>query len=59
MSRPPSRRGTGRGSFIDSVLGAVDDFYEQVLQNLKPWMAAPPRLRGAEDGGPEGVTTAA
>lgn len=44
-----SKRGTGRGAFIDSVLGATDDFYEQVIQNLKPWMPAPPRLRSADE----------
>jgi hypothetical protein len=44
-----TKRGTGRGSFIDSLLGAVDTFYEQVIQNLKPWMPAPPRLRSDED----------
>lgn len=44
-----TKRGTGRGSFIDSVLAAVDDFYEQVLQNLKPWISAPPRLRSADE----------
>jgi hypothetical protein len=44
-----SKRGTGRGAFIDSVLDAVDAFYEQVIQNLKPWMPAPPRLRSDED----------
>ncbi|GAB2591826.1 hypothetical protein Aab01nite_38490 [Paractinoplanes abujensis] len=44
-----TKRGTGRGSFIDSVLDAVDDFYQQVLQNLKPWMQAPPRLRSPEE----------
>ena len=44
-----TKRGIGRGSFIESVLGAVDDFYEQVIQNLKPWMQAPPRLRSPED----------
>ncbi|MBM2623208.1 stress response protein [Actinoplanes sp. LDG1-06] len=44
-----TKRGTGRGAFIDSVLTAVDDFYEQVLQNLKPWMQAPPRLRSPEE----------
>jgi hypothetical protein len=44
-----TKRGTGRGSFIDSVLGAIDDFYEQVIQNLKPWMPAPPKLRSAEE----------
>jgi hypothetical protein len=44
-----TKRGTGRGSFIDSLLGAVDDFYEQVLQTLKPWIAVPPRLRSADE----------
>ncbi|RLP98366.1 stress response protein [Micromonospora sp. CV4] len=44
-----TKRGSGRGAFIDSVLNAVDDFYEQVIQNLKPWMPAPPRLRSPED----------
>jgi hypothetical protein len=44
-----SKRGTGRGAFIDSLLDAVDTFYEQVIQNLKPWMPAPPRLRSDED----------
>lgn len=44
-----TKRGAGRGSFIDSVLAAVDDFYEQVIQNLKPWMQAPPRLRSPEE----------
>jgi hypothetical protein len=44
-----SKRGTGRGAFIDSVLSATDDFYEQVIQNLKPWLPAPPRLRSADD----------
>jgi hypothetical protein len=40
-----TKRGTGRSSFIDSVLKTVDDFYGAVVQNLKPWAAAPPRLR--------------
>ncbi len=44
-----TKRGTGRGSFIDSVLDAIDDFYEQVVQNLKPWMPTPPKLRSPED----------
>ncbi|MDG4749810.1 stress response protein [Micromonospora sp. WMMD718] len=44
-----TKRGGGRGAFIDSVLHAVDDFYEQIIQNLKPWMPAPPRLRTSED----------
>ena len=40
-----SKRGRGRGCFIDSVLAAVDTFYAEVVQNLKPWAPAPPRLR--------------
>jgi hypothetical protein len=46
------KRGRGRGSFIDSVLGAVDTFYAEVLQHLKAWSAAPPRLRESIDPGP-------
>ncbi|MFE2754785.1 hypothetical protein ACFXGA_22565 [Actinosynnema sp. NPDC059335] len=42
------KRGTGRNSFIDSVLTAVTGFYEDVVQNLKPWAAAPPRIRPEE-----------
>lgn len=44
-----SKRGTGRGAFIDSLLAAIDDFYEQVIQNLKPWMPSPPRLRSPDE----------
>jgi hypothetical protein len=44
-----TKRGAGRGSFIDSVLAAIDDFYEQVLQSLKPWIPAPPRLRPTDE----------
>lgn len=47
-----TKRGSGRGAFIDSVLNAIDDFYEQIIQNLKPWMPAPPRLRTPEDVAP-------
>lgn len=46
MSRPMgAKRGTGRGAFIDSVLDLVDAFYGDVLQHLKAWSAAPPRMR--------------
>jgi hypothetical protein len=40
-----SKRGRGRGSFIDSVLTTVDAFYVDVLGNLRAWSAAPPKLR--------------
>lgn len=56
-----AKRGRGRGSAIDSVLGAVDTFYGDVLQHLKAWTAAPPRMRettGQPDGGAPLVSTA-
>lgn len=52
-----SKRGRGRGSFIDSVLDAVDTFYGDVMQHLKAWTAAPPRMREAEP--PPAATPAA
>jgi hypothetical protein len=39
-----TKRGTGRGGFIDSVLAAVDGFYEAVAQPITPWTAKAPRL---------------
>jgi hypothetical protein len=45
-----TKRGRGRGSFIDSVIDAVDVFYGEVVQYIKAWSAAPPRMR------PEPVT---
>jgi hypothetical protein len=43
-----SKRGRGRGAFIDSVLDTLDDFYGEVVQHIKPWAAAPPKLREVE-----------
>lgn len=40
-----TKRGRGRGSFIDSVLSGVNAFYADVLESLRPWAAAPPKLR--------------
>lgn len=40
-----AKRGRGRGSFIDSMLAACDGFYAEVLQDLKAWSAAPPKMR--------------
>lgn len=40
-----TKRGRGRGSFIDSVLNAVDAFYADVLGSLRAWSATPPKLR--------------
>jgi hypothetical protein len=43
-----SKRGRGRGSFIDSVVDAVNAFYGDVIQHLKAWAAVPPKLRDPE-----------
>jgi hypothetical protein len=40
-----AKRGRGRGAFIDSVLDLVDNFYADVVQHVKAWSAAPPRMR--------------
>lgn len=40
-----TKRGRGRGAFIDSKIAAIDAFYEDVMQHLKAWSAAPPKLR--------------
>lgn len=43
------KREGGRGSFADGVVHDVETFYEQVLQKLRPWKAAPPQLRKTQD----------
>ncbi len=48
-----TKRGRGRGAFIDSVLTAVDSFYAEVLGDLKTWAAAPPKLRPEVPATPE------
>jgi hypothetical protein len=53
--------GGRRGGAIGSVLDAVDTFYGEVLQHLKAWTVAPPRLReisGVPDDRPVLVSTA-
>ncbi len=52
-----TKRGRGRGAFIDSVLGAVDGFYADVLGSLRAWSAAPPKLRPAHAEPPRASTT--
>lgn len=46
-----SKRGKGKGGFIDSVAGGVNTFYAEVVQNLRSWQATAPKLRelGAEE----------
>ncbi|MCW2774489.1 MAG: hypothetical protein JWN91_2815 [Nocardioides sp.] len=48
-----TKRGRGRGSFIDSVLTSVDVFYSEILGTLRSWSAAPPKLRPAHPEPPE------
>lgn len=48
-----TKRGRGRGTFIDSVLAGVDGFYGDVLGTVRAWAAAPPKLRPAELEPPE------
>jgi hypothetical protein len=43
------KTGRGQGTFIDSLLGAIDTFYADVLQGLKAWSAKPPRMREQAD----------
>lgn len=49
-----TKSGRGRGGFIDSVLEVLDDFYAEVVQQLRPWTSSPPKMRKAEElGQPE------
>ena len=49
------KKDASRGSFIESVVSTTEDFYRVVLQNLRPWKPAPPKLKpkaveeGADD----------
>jgi hypothetical protein len=46
LTRPMgTKRGRGRGSFIDSVLDGIDTFYAEVMGSLRAWSASPPKLR--------------
>jgi hypothetical protein len=45
-----TKRGTGRGAFIDSVLSAIDGFYGSVLQELRPWAPRAPQLTKIAEG---------
>ena len=44
-----SKRGAGRGSFIDSMLTAIDTSYSDIGQSLKSWTASPPRVRSERE----------
>ena len=38
------KRDASKKSFVDSVISTAEDFYMQVLQNLRSWKATPPML---------------
>lgn len=40
-----SKRGRGRGCFIDSVIDLVDEFYERVVQDIKPALPSAPKVK--------------
>jgi hypothetical protein len=44
-----TKRGDGRGSFVNSVLDPLNAFYVGVVQHLKTWTAPPPKLRPQEN----------
>lgn len=44
-----TKRGQQRGSFVGSVLGLVDNFYETVVQHIKPWSPPAPSRRPLPD----------
>ena len=46
-------RSLGHGSFINSVLTAVEKFYTEVVQHLRPWAPAPPQVREEEAAAPD------
>ena len=45
-----TKRGSGRGSFIDSVVDCSDAFYATCLQNLKRWVPPSPKLASVSEG---------
>lgn len=49
MSRPMGlKRASGKRSFVDSVLTTLDDFYGDVVQHLREWQPAAPKLPKSE-----------
>jgi hypothetical protein len=46
-----AKRDARRGSFVESVLNATEAFYGKVLQKLRPWKAAPAKLKKSVEPG--------
>ena len=56
LARPMGqKRGREEGSFVRETRSQTFDFYRDIVQQLKPWQARPPKLR---DAGEEAVPTA-
>jgi hypothetical protein len=47
-SKAGAARGHGHGSFVKSVTDAIEKFYADVVQHIKPWTPAPPKAREDE-----------
>jgi hypothetical protein len=43
-----TKGGQRKGSFVASVTGLVDRFYEEVVQHLKSWIAPPLKVKPSE-----------
>ena len=49
LTRPMGlKRSVGKRSFVDSVLHTLDDFYGDVVQHLREWQPAAPKLQRNE-----------
>ena len=54
LSRPMgTKRGKGERSFVLETRKQAIDFYRELVQNLRPWRAAPPKLPDEPDEAPE------
>jgi len=52
-----TKRGVGRGTFIDSVLTLVEEFYSRVVQELRPPVPGAPKVKGPNSAGSDDDTT--
>jgi hypothetical protein len=53
-----TKRGQGHGSFVSSVVNAIDRFYAEVVQHIKPWTQAPPKVKDDEPSQADQAVTA-
>ena len=43
-----TKRRQDKGSFVSSVVSAIDRFFAEVVQHIKPWTQAPPKVKDDE-----------